>query len=117
MLSSRSHADYLKIDTPFYARRASLEQALRLPLGCFTSMCGSTTGVVDSIVSDRGLHFVSSMWDRFCQILGVKQKLSTAYHPETDGRSENTNQWVEQFLRMFVNYDQKNWEELLPAAE
>ena len=57
------------------------------------------------------------MWDRFCQILGVKRKLSTAYHPETDGQSENTNQWVEQYLRMFMDYDQDNWEELLPAAE
>lgn len=74
-------------------------------------------GFPNTMVSDRGTQFVSSVWDRLCQILGVKRKLSTAYHPETDGQSENTNQWIEQFLRMFINYDQKNWDELLPIAE
>ena len=68
-------------------------------------------------MSDRGTQFVSDMWKCFCQILGIKRKLSTAYHPKTDGQSENTNQIMEQYLRTFVNYYQNNWDELLCMAE
>ena len=49
-------------------------------------------GLPDSIVSDRGTQFVLDVWRRLCEILGIKRKLSTAYHPETDGQSKNTNQ-------------------------
>ena len=49
-------------------------------------------GLPLSIVSDRGPQFASDVWKCFCKILGIKRKLSTAYHPETDGQSENTNQ-------------------------
>ena len=50
-------------------------------------------------------------------LLDIKQKLSTAFHPETDGQTERVNQSLEQYLRMFSNYEQNNWSELLPMAE
>jgi transposase InsO family protein len=40
-----------------------------------------TKGVPDTIISDRGPQFISDFWREFCQILGVKLKLSTAFHP------------------------------------
>ena len=42
-------------------------------------------GYPDSIVSDRGPQFVSSFWAEVSRILGIKIKLSTAFHPQTDG--------------------------------
>lgn len=74
-------------------------------------------GLCETIVSDRGTQFVSDMWKCFCKILGITRSLSTAYHPETDGQSENSNQYMEQYLRLYVAYDQSNWDELLPLAE
>jgi transposase InsO family protein len=71
-------------------------------------------GPPESIVSDRGPQFVSYFWKEFCRILGVKLKLSTAYHPQTDGQTEIMNQYMDQRLRLFVNYYQDNWAELLP---
>ena len=50
-------------------------------------------------------------------LTGTHQKLSTAYHPQTDGQTERTNQTLEQYLRCYVNYQQNNWVELLPVAE
>ena len=52
-----------------------------------------------------------------CRILGIQQNISTAYHPRTDGQSEQTNQWLETYLRFFVNYQQDDWVQYLPLAE
>jgi Integrase zinc binding domain/Chromo (CHRromatin Organisation MOdifier) domain len=70
-----------------------------------------------AIVSDRGTQFTGHLWARICSLLGIVRRLSTAFHPETDGSTERMNQTIETYLRMFVNYAQDNWEELLPLAE
>jgi hypothetical protein len=74
-------------------------------------------GLPESIVSDRGTQFVSEFWRCLCQILKIDAKYSTAYHPETDGQTENANAFLEQYLRMFVNYLQDDWYDWLPLAE
>jgi hypothetical protein len=65
-------------------------------------------GPPDTIVSDRGPQFISTFWNEFTRILGIKLKLSTAYHPQTDGQTEIVNQYLDQRLRPFVNYYQDN---------
>ena len=42
-------------------------------------------GLPDSIVSDRGSQFTSEFWKWLCKLLGIDHRLSTAYHPQTDG--------------------------------
>jgi hypothetical protein len=42
---------------------------------------------------------------------------TSGYHPEGDGQTERTNQTLEQYLRIFCNYQQDNWDILLPLAE
>jgi hypothetical protein len=42
---------------------------------------------------------------------------TSGYHPEGDGQTERTNQMLEQYLRVYGNYQQSNWLELLPLAE
>jgi transposase InsO family protein len=74
-------------------------------------------GVPDSVVSDRGPQFISHFWDEFCRMLGVKIKLSSSEHPQTDGQTEIMNQYLDQRLRPFVNHYQDNWAELLPAMD
>ena len=49
--------------------------------------------------------------------MGILQNISTAYHPQTDGQSECTNQRLEQYLQIFVDYHQQNWASLLPLAQ
>ena len=65
-------------------------------------------GPLDTIVSDRGPQFISAFWDEFTRILGIKLKLSTAYHPQTDGQTEIANQYLDQKLWPFVNYISKS---------
>jgi hypothetical protein len=49
--------------------------------------------------------------------LGIKQKLSTAFYPQTDGESEQVNQEIEQYLCICGNFQQNNWASLLPIIE
>jgi hypothetical protein len=74
-------------------------------------------GAPESIVSDRGPQFISDFWDEFARILGTQLKLSTAFHPQTDGQTEIMNQYLDQRLRPFVNYYQDDWSELVPMID
>jgi hypothetical protein len=49
----------------------------------------------DYIVSDRGSQFLSNFWTTLCSKIGIKQRLSTAYHPQTDGLTERMNAVIE----------------------
>jgi len=74
-------------------------------------------GVPTSIVSDRDTRFCSQFWTSLFSRLGTRLDLSTAHHQQTDGQSERTIQTLEQYLRVFVNKDHSNWDELLEQAE
>jgi transposase InsO family protein len=74
-------------------------------------------GGIEDMVSDRGSVFTSEYWATFCYLLGVRRKLSTAFHPQTDGQTERQNQTLEQYLRIFCNYEQDDWASLLVSAE
>ena len=74
-------------------------------------------GLPSKIISDRDPRFASCFTRELCNILGIEQNISTAYHPRTDGQSECTNQWLEQYLCFWVNEHQDNWAAYLPMAE
>jgi hypothetical protein len=74
-------------------------------------------GLPRSIVSDRGSAFTSYFWSRYCTRYGVKIKLSTAHHPETDGQSESAVKGLKNYLRSYINFTQDDWAQFLPDAQ
>jgi hypothetical protein len=56
-------------------------------------------GVPKKIVSDRGSQFTSRFWQKLHECLDTKLNFSSAYHPQTDGQTERTNQVLEDMLR------------------
>ena len=74
-------------------------------------------GVLESFVTDRGSLFTSKFWYLLCYFLGIKKKLSTIFHPQTDGQTERPNSTIEAFLRAFINWEQDDWARLLLMAE
>jgi hypothetical protein len=74
-------------------------------------------GTPRKIVSDRGPQFASEFTKAIQRGLNIDTALSTAHHPQTDGQTERLNQTVETYLRMFTNYQQDNWADILPMAE
>jgi len=71
-------------------------------------------GLPMDIVSDRDKLFVSRFWKALTKLSGVKLKMSTAYHPETDSSSEQSNKTIDQMLRYHVRRNQKGWVRALP---
>ena len=55
-------------------------------------------GLLTKIVSDRGPQFVAKFTCKLWKQLGVTPMLSIAYHPQTDGETEQVNQEIKQFL-------------------
>ena len=74
-------------------------------------------GLPDSIVSDRGGQFIADFWKALCERLRINSRLSTSFHPETDGQTERYNAVMEQYLRSYVSYQQDDWTDWLPMAE
>jgi len=74
-------------------------------------------GLPESIISDRGPQFASGLMKELNGLLGIETKLSTAFHPQTDGQTERMNQELEQYLRMFIDHQQEQWPEWLGTAE
>ena len=74
-------------------------------------------GLPESITTDRGKEFTAGFWTTLARILGIKRKLSTAYHPQTDGQTEIVNQWLEQYLRIYTDVTQSDWSKKLSEAE
>ena len=61
------------------------------------------------IISDRDVLFTSIFWGHLHKLMGTKLKMSSAYHPETDGSMEWANRTVMQMLRQRINEKQTNW--------
>ena len=74
-------------------------------------------GLPDSIITDRGSLFTSKFWSSLCYFLGIKRRLSIAFHPQTDGQTERQNNTIEAYLQAFVNFKQNDWAKFLPMAK
>ena len=74
-------------------------------------------GLHDHLISDHGPQFASVFAKELACILGYDLKLSTTYHPQTDGETERVNQEVETYLRMFCQGQPDKWSEFIPMAE
>src|SRR6266853_4372348 len=72
-------------------------------------------GLPNGLISNRDPRFTSHFRKALAKELGITWNLSTAYHPQTDGLTEQKNQWVEQYLCL-VTTNQEDWSTMLPIA-
>ena len=74
-------------------------------------------GLLEKIVSNRNSLFTSTFWCHLHELLGIELRLSSVYHPQMDGATEQANWTMTQMLHQCVWFDQKDWTEWLPAIE
>lgn len=83
----------------------------------FVSMVCKRHEFPKSIVSDRDSIFIGRFWSDLFKLSGTLLRMSSSYHPQTDGQTEVMNHTVEQYLRAFVHYKPSLWVRFLPWAE
>jgi len=71
----------------------------------------------ECVILNKGSQFVVGLIKKLNKILGIKMKLSTAFHPQTNRQMERTNQELEQYLRIYINHRQNNWLEWLVTVK
>ena len=74
-------------------------------------------GLPSNIVSDRNSRLTSTFWSSLVEALDIRLKMSSPFHPQTDGQTERVNQTLECYLQNYCNYEQDNWSKMLPMAE
>ena len=74
-------------------------------------------GLHDTLISDQGPQFASTFTKELACLLKYDVHLSTAYHPQTDGQTEQTNQELETYLHIFCTNNPTKWVQFLPSAE
>jgi len=74
-------------------------------------------GLPTDIVSDHDSRFTSETWKEFLRLSGIRPRMSTVFHPQTDSQTERLNQTIKAYLRAFVSKEQDDWVRLLPMAE
>ena len=82
-----------------------------------TALIGHDWGIPSAIISDRDPKFMSSFWRQVFSKMNVDMLTSTAWHPQTDGQSERTNQTVEIALRFFLTTGEDDWVSVLPYLQ
>lgn len=74
-------------------------------------------GLPVALISDRDRIFTSTVWQELFKLIGTELRMSTAYHPQTDGQTERVNQCLETYLRCFVHACPTKWSQWLALAE
>ncbi|GJU18508.1 reverse transcriptase domain-containing protein [Tanacetum coccineum] len=65
-------------------------------------------GVPKVLINDRGTHFCNSQLEKALQRYGMTHKLSTAYHPQSNGQTEVTNRAIKRILERSMGYNPKD---------
>ena len=74
-------------------------------------------GLPNTMISDRGLQFTSHVFKGITTSLQIKHKMSTAFHPQTNGQTERYNVELEAYLQIFCAYELNSWSKMLPTAQ
>ncbi|XP_069089507.1 uncharacterized protein [Pleurodeles waltl] len=73
-------------------------------------------GFPEALLTDQGTQFVSGLMKQICKSLGVLQRKTSVYHPQTDGLVERYNRTIKTLLRKIVNETGKDWDQKLPLV-
>jgi hypothetical protein len=81
----------------------------------FVEVWVASYGVPSFLLSDNGSQFVSKLFQRVAQLLGITQLFTSPYYPSCNGQVERFNSTILDKLRRYVNEDQSDWDDSVAA--
>ena len=73
--------------------------------------------ILKTWVSDRNAWFINKFWKHLCWRLNIRHASMTVYHSQGDGQTERLNQSLKVYLRVYINWEQNDWEKWLNLTE
>ena len=88
-----------------WTEAAALPQktATRVADFLYTTVC--RLSCMDTLISDQGREFVNSIVDHLLERMSTEHRISSAYHPQTNGQRERDNRTLKEALAKLVNDD------------
>jgi ribosomal protein L21E len=83
----------------------------------YMATCFTIHGLPQAIVSDRDRIFTSTLWQELFKLAQTELRMSSSYHPQSDGQTERVNQCLEAYLRCAVHACPTNWFHWLHLAQ
>ena len=74
-------------------------------------------GLLNKIISDWGPQFASQSFWELLKLLSIKSALSTAYHPQTDGTTEQVNHEIKAYLSIYCSSHPEDWPNVILILE
>ena len=76
----------------------------------------SYVGLPKYLHSDQGTDFCSKLFREFCKLFGIDKTTTSPWRPQSDGMVERCNRTLETLIRLYINKNQDDWDELLPIC-
>jgi hypothetical protein len=92
----------LRYYIPYHAGEGNLD--FKHVIKLFLRYIWKYHGLPNLIISNRGSVFILYLWGNLYTLLGIKQKLSTAFHPESDGQTKAANKEIKWYLRIYIDH-------------
>nr|GEW42364.1 reverse transcriptase domain-containing protein [Tanacetum cinerariifolium] len=70
-------------------------------------------GTPRAIIRDHGTHFFNDQFAKVMLMYGVTHRLSTAYHPQTNGQVEVLNRGLKRIIERTVGENRASWSDKL----
>jgi transposase InsO family protein len=102
--------DYVSKSIP--CRRASTKESISM----IKNVIFPRYGVSQILISDGGTHFTGNSFRKCLSKLGIKHRVATAYHPQTNGQAETSNWQLKRILNKTVEKGGKDWSKKLDEA-
>ena len=92
------------------------KEAKEVAFFLFKMICTCRYGCTKIVISDQGREFVNNINQHLFEHLKTEHRVSTAYHPQTNGLVERYNQTLQRYLVKLVNKEQDNWDEYIDGV-
>lgn len=102
------YAHFMPLSHPFTAMQVAIK---------YMDSVFKLHGLPSAIISDCDRVFTSTIWQTLFKLTGTDLRMSSAYHPQSDGQTERVNQCLKTYLRCFVHACPKKWSSWLSLAE